>query len=249
MIQSDRIATRRLRRRSRKMKSSKYVSRHYGSYIHTRRVAQARHFCRYHHSLEPVFCVPRLPIVARGVINRYYDPSTGQFLSVDPLVAYTNLPYSYAGDNPINFNDPFGLCGCHTGFESILNLNPFSPCNPIRQSVEHGGWWSRHGQLNPAYWAISGYYNEFQCSEAGGGYSCLKYGAEGVAGVAGTLGVGIGIEASLDGWFIRGGEFRFGPNFRINPTGDWNSNNPYARWPHYHRRGPGGIGKHRPWER
>ena len=125
------------------------------------------------------------------LINRYYDPSTGQFLSVDPLVQLTGQAYSYAGDNPINFNDPFGLCGCHTGLESILNWNPFSPCNPIRQSVEHGGWWSRHGQLNPAYWAISGYYNEIQCSEAGGGYSCLKYGAEGVGGVAGTMGIAV----------------------------------------------------------
>ncbi len=133
MIQSDRIATRRLRRRSRKMKSSKYVSRHYGSYIHTRRVAQARHFCRYHHSLEPVFCVPRLPIVARGVINRYYDPSTGQFLSVDPLVAYTNLPYSYAGDNPINFNDPLGLCS----------------------QKKHCSWWNPLCAVTSAWHAVS----------------------------------------------------------------------------------------------
>ena len=42
---------------------------------------------------------------------RYYDPTTGQFLSVDPLNALTQQPYSYANDNPINETDPLGLCG------------------------------------------------------------------------------------------------------------------------------------------
>lgn len=46
------------------------------------------------------------------LINRYYDPTTGQFLSVDPLVAETGQPYFYAGDNPVNAIDPNGLdCG------------------------------------------------------------------------------------------------------------------------------------------
>jgi RHS repeat-associated protein len=31
---------------------------------------------------------------------REYDPSTGQFLSVDPAVAVTEEPYSYAEDDP-----------------------------------------------------------------------------------------------------------------------------------------------------
>lgn len=42
---------------------------------------------------------------------RWYDPSTGQFLSVDPLVAQTQQPYQYGGDDPINETDPTGLCG------------------------------------------------------------------------------------------------------------------------------------------
>ena len=32
-----------------------------------------------------------------------------QFLSVDPNVEATSEPYSYAGDNPVHFSDPFGL--------------------------------------------------------------------------------------------------------------------------------------------
>ena len=49
--------------------------------------------------------------------NRYYDPTTGQFLSVDPLVAVTGDPYLYAGGNPTTRSDPSGLDpgGCHNG--------------------------------------------------------------------------------------------------------------------------------------
>ncbi len=40
---------------------------------------------------------------------RAYDPSTAQFMSVDPLAAKTGETYGYAGANPINAGDPSGL--------------------------------------------------------------------------------------------------------------------------------------------
>jgi RHS repeat-associated protein len=43
------------------------------------------------------------------LINRYYDPQTGQFISVDPAVGQTHQPYQYTGDNPVNHVDPTGL--------------------------------------------------------------------------------------------------------------------------------------------
>jgi RHS repeat-associated protein len=43
------------------------------------------------------------------LINRYYDPATAQFLSIDPSVAETGLPYSFASDDPLNKADPLGL--------------------------------------------------------------------------------------------------------------------------------------------
>ncbi len=40
---------------------------------------------------------------------RWYDPATGQFISVDALVALTDQPYEYAGSDPVNLTDPTGL--------------------------------------------------------------------------------------------------------------------------------------------
>lgn len=43
--------------------------------------------------------------------NRYYDPSTSRFTQEDSigLAAGLNL-YGYAGGDPVNYSDPFGLC-------------------------------------------------------------------------------------------------------------------------------------------
>jgi hypothetical protein len=46
-----------------------------------------------------------------SLVNRYYDPATGEFLSVDPLVQETGEPYAYTEDDPVNGADPLGL-GC-----------------------------------------------------------------------------------------------------------------------------------------
>src|SRR5438067_8012059 len=43
--------------------------------------------------------------------NRYYDPVTGRFTQEDPLGLAGGLNlYGFAGGDPINFSDPFGLC-------------------------------------------------------------------------------------------------------------------------------------------
>lgn len=43
---------------------------------------------------------------------RYYDPTTTQFLTQDPLVALTGEPYGYTGANPLNGFDPSGASTC-----------------------------------------------------------------------------------------------------------------------------------------
>ena len=42
------------------------------------------------------------------LVHRYYDPTTGQFLSVDPDLSMTNQAYEYADDDPVNNVDPTG---------------------------------------------------------------------------------------------------------------------------------------------
>jgi RHS repeat-associated protein len=58
---------------------------------------------------------------------RYYDPVTGQFLTVDPNVATTLSPYGYVEGDPLNSADPSGKCGglwstdsCLTDVENAL---------------------------------------------------------------------------------------------------------------------------------
>lgn len=43
---------------------------------------------------------------------RHYDPTTGQFLTRDPIAMLTSDPYGYAGNDPINSLDPSGLSEC-----------------------------------------------------------------------------------------------------------------------------------------
>ncbi len=40
---------------------------------------------------------------------RVYDPATAQFTSADPFDEWTHEPYTYVGDNPLNYGDPRGL--------------------------------------------------------------------------------------------------------------------------------------------
>jgi RHS repeat-associated protein len=41
---------------------------------------------------------------------RYYDPSTGRFLTKDPIGFAVRInQYAYAGNDPVNFMDPYGL--------------------------------------------------------------------------------------------------------------------------------------------
>lgn len=42
------------------------------------------------------------------LVSRYYDPATGQFLSIDPDVSATRQPYQYADGDPVSLADPTG---------------------------------------------------------------------------------------------------------------------------------------------
>ncbi len=45
---------------------------------------------------------------------RWYDPSTGRWLSKDPILLEGGLNlYAFCGNDPVNFRDPWGLCERH----------------------------------------------------------------------------------------------------------------------------------------
>jgi RHS repeat-associated protein len=45
-----------------------------------------------------------------GSIHRYYDPATGQFLTVDHAVSETRQPYQFTSGDPTNGEDAGGQC-------------------------------------------------------------------------------------------------------------------------------------------
>ena len=63
--------------------------------------------------------------------NRSYDPSSAQFLSVDPVVTSTAMPYGYAGDNPVNLSDPSG--------QFVAGPSPGDFCAPNGQDCQQSG--------------------------------------------------------------------------------------------------------------
>ena len=112
-------------------------------------------------------------------IRRYYDPQTGQFISVDPAVDQTEASYAYVAGDPVNSIDPSGL--------GILDdaSNFFAG---FGDTITFGGTAWVRGQINDAF----GLPNEVDtCSSwyAAGGYTSDAVGlALGGAGVARSLG-------------------------------------------------------------
>jgi hypothetical protein len=127
------------------------------------------------------------PAVNGYSVRRYYDPQTGQFLTVDPAVDQTGQPYAYVNGDPVDATDPLGL-----GLGDLLN--PWSPDNPIRQWASGGSLASNILYLNPAFPAVAAYGAEAQAWEDG----CSLWTVAGY-GAAGTLGL-----ASLALWFPSG---------------------------------------------
>ena len=68
--------------------------------------------------------------------NRYYDPTTDQFLSVDPDVARTNQPYTYVNDSPLNATDPTGLLPSAGG--SLTNAETAALAKSLKQAAANG---------------------------------------------------------------------------------------------------------------
>jgi RHS repeat-associated protein len=70
---------------------------------------------------------------------RYYDATTGQFVSRDPLAALTHTAYGYVNDNPLNGSDASGLSKCGDwslgGFVDCVATASHDPIGTLEQ-----GW-------------------------------------------------------------------------------------------------------------
>jgi RHS repeat-associated protein len=80
--------------------------------------------------------------------NRWYDPATGRFLTQDPigLAGGVNL-YAYAGNDPLSYSDPFGLCFTNPQacWQGLVNL--VQRAGPALTRA--GAWISRLGSRAP----------------------------------------------------------------------------------------------------
>ncbi|MEV7601658.1 polymorphic toxin-type HINT domain-containing protein [Kitasatospora sp. NPDC089797] len=82
---------------------------------------------------------------ATGLTNlgaRQYQPTTGRFLSVDPLIDLADPqqwnPYAYSNNNPVNLSDPTGLAPCSTGMATQCGgcQGPFCQPQPESDNVQ-----------------------------------------------------------------------------------------------------------------
>jgi RHS repeat-associated protein len=77
---------------------------------------------------------------------RYYDPTTGQFLSRDPATASTREPYGYVSDSPLNGTDPSGL----DAYPCIEHIGPFPIIGICQGQQPGGGQFPIHAQPQPS---------------------------------------------------------------------------------------------------
>jgi hypothetical protein len=128
---------------------------------------------------------------------RWYDPATGQFMSMDPLEAVTQQPYSYAGDDPINGTDPTGLDDAVLGLEGASRNA--AACQQDPNSPACAGTGALNAIGSGASWVAGKVWqHRGAVAEAGAAIGCLS-GAFDVVGVAAcpaaTLG---GLAVSVD---------------------------------------------------
>ena len=103
------------------------------------------------------------------LINRYYDPTTDQFLSVDPKVSQTDQPYVFTNDSPLNATDPLGLSISGVNGESCISLSACS--NPSVQARNQAIW---HAASSAAFWAGVNAYLAMQRTRASAEHSSLS---------------------------------------------------------------------------
>jgi hypothetical protein len=81
-----------------------------------------------------------------GPVSSFYDPTTGTFLTRDPLVSLTREAYSYVGGNRLNRTDPSGLWAWD-GY-CMMNINcgeGATPAGPVAEAATR--WRDDHPEV------------------------------------------------------------------------------------------------------
>ncbi|MEU9404085.1 DNRLRE domain-containing protein [Streptomyces sp. NPDC048281] len=192
---------------------------------------------------------------------RLYDPTTGRFLSVDPVPGGSANAYEYCSGDPVNNYDLDGkswwrralkytaigagiagaiACGasvvCGIAVGAAAGAGAYAASHAGRRSWRWGGFAraTTVGALSGIGWG--GF-------TRGAGHEGIHFAWRG----ARRFGVSFTKKASARGsnfWWNRAG--RYSNNFRIHS----HRIPGMSRWKfvHYHRRGNGNIGNHRPWQ-
>jgi RHS repeat-associated protein len=75
---------------------------------------------------------------------RQYDPATGRFLQVDPVLEAGDPRqmggYTYAADNPVNASDPAGLRACIDTCGSATDVHEDQPTSAYMAQQQQGFW-------------------------------------------------------------------------------------------------------------
>ncbi len=134
---------------------------------------------------------------------RDYDPSTGQFLTVDPLVDQTRQPYAYTGNSPVSRTDPSGQIYVDPNSWWIGLLGAVLPTLPsdartligINNDVEAGVDLvsALVMNLNPVYSILEGISNAIRDTENGcEWYVVAADYAQAALGLLATVGISAG---------------------------------------------------------
>ncbi|WP_443066227.1 DNRLRE domain-containing protein [Streptomyces sp. NBC_01262] len=192
---------------------------------------------------------------------RLYDPTTGRFLSVDPVPGGSANSYEYCNGDPINNFDLDGkswwrralkYTAIGAGIAGAIACGASVVCGiAVGAAAGAGAYAATHAGRRSWRW------NGFAKATTVGALSGIGWGGftrgaghEGIHlawGGARRFGVSFTKKASARGsnfWWNRAG--KYSNNFRIHS----HRIPGMSRWKfiHYHRRGNGNIGNHRPWQ-
>ncbi|MGW2229896.1 polymorphic toxin-type HINT domain-containing protein [Streptomyces formicae] len=157
---------------------------------------------------------------------REYDPSTGRFLSVDPVMDLTDPQqingYTYGNNNPVTFSDPTGrLFGCI----ACAVMNVYKAVKSILHkavSANRGGGRGGSGSANRGGYSSRGYSGGGHTSSAvfrGSGSKSMSRTSYGIDSAFGVL--NHGIFRPLNDFFSGGGAAEVAKDFVLPDLHSW----------------------------